>query len=223
MIVELLARTLASSALAGTRSSLTLLGLAIAARTGIMGAPEPWMGSNVGLGILLALVVLEELAEQDEDLQALFDLFAYALRAGAGALTAATIQDTAGAAGVALPDWGAALAGATVATATHHLRAQLHQQLEGLGDSVLSPRTWLAWLELGGVLGLMVAVVLAPVLALGFVMVASVGGVVAIFARRAAEDRLRRRDCPSCAARVRVEARVCPGCRAAVPVERWLG
>lgn len=222
-MIELLARTLASSALAGTRSSLTLLCLALLARTGLMGAPAPWMESNVGLGILLAMVVLEELAEQDEDLQALFDVFAYALRAGGGAMAATAIQDTAGAAGFALPEWGAALAGAGVATATHHVRAQLHQQLEGLGDSVLSPRTWLAWLELGGVLGLMVAIVIAPVLALAFVILATVAGVGMIFARKAAENRLRRRDCPNCSARVRVEARVCPACHTQVPVQRWLG
>ena len=221
-MIELLARTLATSALAGTRSSLTLLALALLARAGMGAPPQAWMISNVGLGLLLALVVLEEFAEQDEDLQALFDIFAYALRAGAGVLSAGALQAGASEVGVALPGWAAALAGAGVATATHHLRAQLHQQLHGFGESLLSPRTWLAWLELGGVVGLLAAVALAPVLALAFVIAASVAGVLALLARRAAEDRLYRRDCPNCSARARTEASICPSCRGPLEVQRQL-
>lgn len=221
-MIELLARTLATSALAGTRSSLTLLALALLARVGMGAPPQAWMISNIGLGILLALVVLEEFAEQDEDLQALFDIFAYALRAGAGVLSAGALQGTAAEAGVELPAWGAAITGAVIATATHHLRAQLHQQLQGLGDSLLSPRTWLAWLELGGVVGLLAAVALAPMLALAFVVLASVAGVLTLLGRRAAENRLYRRDCPGCSARARVEASVCPSCKAPLEIQRWL-
>ncbi len=222
MIPELVARLLSTSALAGTRGSLTLLGLALAARFGLLGAVQPWMTSNVGLGLLLALVVLEELAEQDEDLQALFDLFAYALRGGAGVLAAGTIQASAEGAGVALPEWGAALLGAGVATATHHLRAKLHEQLHGIGDGLLSPRTWLAWLELGGVVGLLVAMVFAPAIALGFVVLASAGGLAVVLGKRAAENRIWRRPCPSCGQRARVEASRCPGCKQALLVQTWL-
>ncbi|PRQ02316.1 hypothetical protein ENSA5_24070 [Enhygromyxa salina] len=223
MIVEALARLISTSALAGTRASLTLLCLGLAARFEVMAAPQEWMSSNVGLAVLLALVIIEELAEQDEDLQALFDLFAYALRGGAGALAASTIQASAGELGVELPQWGAALVGAGLATGTHHLRARMHEQLRGAGDSVLSPRTWLAWLELGGVLGLMVAVVIAPVVALGFVVLASLGGVALIAAKRAAEDRLGRRACVHCNARVRVESCRCPACKGELAIQRWLG
>lgn len=222
MIIEALSRLLSLSALAGTRASLTLLCLGLAARMGILPAPHPWMSSDVGLALLLGLVVLEELAEQDEDLQSLFDTVAYALRGGAGALAAESLQAGASTAGLPLPGWAAGLLGATLAVGTHHLRAQLHRQLEGLGDSVLSPRTWLAWLELGGVLGLMAAIVLAPVLALGFVILASAGGVAIVLVRRASENRLRRRPCPHCGARARVEACRCPKCRGALEVQRWL-
>ncbi|EDM80205.1 hypothetical protein PPSIR1_36182 [Plesiocystis pacifica SIR-1] len=236
MIPEALARLLAASSLAGTRAGLTLFGLALAARLGVisgLGGGSEWMSSNVGLGILLALVVVEELAEQDEDLQALVDLFAYALRGGAGALAAssiqaATVEGVAGFEQVAalpdLPDWGAVVLGAALAVATHHLRAQLHEQLSGLGDSLLSPRTWLAWLELGGVLGLLAAVIFAPALALAFVVLAAVLGLVAVLVKRGAEDRLNRRDCasPDCKARPRVEASVCPRCRTPLRVEREL-
>src|SRR5690606_38197979 len=169
------------------------------------------MTSNVGLALLLALVVLEELAEQDEDLQALFDTFAYALRGGAGALAAASLPGSASDVDLPLPEWGAALLGAAVATATHHLRARLHEQLQGLGDGLLSPRTWLAWLELGGVLGVLVAIVFAPAVALGFVVLASVGGLAVLVGKRAAERRVWRRGCPHCGFRARVEARRCPG------------
>jgi hypothetical protein len=223
MIAELIARLISTSALAGTRASLTLLCLGLAARFELLAAPHPWMTSNIGLGILLALVIVEELAEQDEDLQALFDVFAYALRGGAGALAAGTIQASASDVGVELPQWGAALVGAGLAAGTHHLRARLHEQLAGAGDSVLSPRTWLAWLELGGVLGLMVAIVFAPILALGFVVVASVGGVGVIAAKRAAEDRIWRRACEGCGARARVEASRCPSCKQQLIVQRWRG
>ena len=217
MMVEALARLLATSSLAGTRASLTLLGLALAARFGLLEAPQEWMSSNVGLGILLALVVLEELAEQDEDLQAWVDLFAYALRGGAGALAAAGLQSV----GLEqLPSWSLGLVGAGAAVATHHMRAKLHEQLAGFGEGLLSPRTWLAWLELGGVIGLLVAVVFAPVLALAFVSVAAVAGVAVTLGRRAAEDRLFRRPCPHCGVRIRVEASRCPGCRGAVEIQR---
>ncbi|MFO7566486.1 MAG: DUF4126 family protein [Enhygromyxa sp.] len=223
MIAALVARLLSTSALAGTRGSLVLFAVALAARFELLDAPQPWMTSNLGLGLLLALVVLEELAEQDEDLQALFDTFAYVLRGGAGALAAASVGASASEAGVPLPQWGAALLGAGVATGTHHLRARLHQQLQGAGDHLLSPRTWLAWLELGGVLGLLVAVVFAPAVALGFVVLATVGGVLATLGKRAVEDRLWRRECPSCRFRARVEARRCPGCKQALQVQTWLG
>lgn len=222
MIAELIARLISTSALAGTRASLTLLGLGLAARFELVAAPHPWMISNIGLGILLALVIIEELAEQDEDLQALFDVFAYALRGGAGALAAGTIQASASEVGVELPTWGAALAGAGIAAGTHHLRARLHEQLHGVGIGVLSPRTWLAWLELGGVLGLMVAIVLAPIVALGFVVVASLAGVLVIVVKRAAEDRVWRRTCEGCGARARVEASRCPGCKGPLVIQRWL-
>lgn len=223
MIGEGLARLLATSSLAGTRASLTLFILALVGRLGVIDAPQDWMTSNVGLAVLLSLVVLEELAEQDEDLQALVDVAAYALRAGAGALAASTIQSSASAIGVEdLPTWAAALTGAGVAAGTHHLRAKLHEQLEGAGDSVLSPRTWLAWLEAGGVLGLMIAVIFAPAIALGFVVAAAVASVAAVLIKRAAENRLRRRDCPHCRHRVRVEASRCPGCRGPVEIVQWL-
>jgi hypothetical protein len=226
MIPALVARLLSTSALAGTRGSLTLLGLALAARFDLLSAPQAWMVSDVGIGLLLALVIVEELAEQDEDLQAVFDLFAYALRGGAGALAGATIQTSASELSggtIALPEWAAALIGAGVATATHHLRAQLHTQLQGIGDSVLSPRTWLAWLELGGVAGLLVAVVFAPAIALTFVLLASATGLAVLFGKRAAEQRLFRRSCPSCGCRARVEAGRCPGCKGPLGVQRWLG
>jgi hypothetical protein len=208
VIAEIIARLLSTGALAGTRASLTLLVLGLAARFDLLGAAQPWMSSNVGLALLLALVVVEELAEQDEDLQALFDIFAYALRGGAGALAAGGLG-----AADELPEWAAALIGAAVATGVHHLRAKLHEQLQGAGDGLLSPRTYLAWLELGGVLGLAVAIVFAPILALSFVVLASVGGIALTLGKRAAERRLWRRPCPHCGYRMRVEASLCPECR----------
>nr|WP_255216164.1 DUF4126 family protein [Pseudenhygromyxa sp. WMMC2535] len=208
---------LTASSLTGTRSSLTLLILAIASRAAHFEDPQDWMSSNVGLGLLLALVVIEELAEQDEDLRALVDLFAYALRAGAGALAATYLQS---ADLTFLPDWGAALIGAGGAVATHHLRSRLHEQLSGLGDHLLNPRTWLAWLELGGVLGLTIALLLSPLIALAFVLLATLMAVVALYTRRAAERRLFRRPCPSCNFHPRIEASRCPSCKTSLEIQR---
>ena len=51
------------------------------------------------------------------------------------------------------------------------------------------------------------AVVFAPVIALMFVVVAALASVAAVYTRKAAENRLRRRDCPHCQHRVRVQHR----------------
>lgn len=221
MIAEVLARLISTSALAGTRASLTLLCLGLAGRFELLAAPHPWMISNVGLGVLLGLVIIEELAEQDEDLQALFDVVAYALRGGAGALAAGGIQSAGLELGVDMPQWGAAVVGGGIAVGTHHLRAQLHEQLRVAGDGLLSPRTWLAWLELGGVLGVMIAVLIAPIVALGFVIGAGLIGAAVLVGKRAAEDRVWRRACESCGGRARVEACRCPSCRGELVVQRW--
>lgn len=220
-MAELIARVLSGSSLAGTRSSLTLLLLGIAGRMGWLGGlDDSWFASDVGLAVLLALTVLEEFAEQDEDMQAVLTAINYGVRGTGGALTAWTLQQTGA---DELPTWLAPVLGAGLAVGTHHLRSKLHASLRGVGDGMLSPRTWLGWLEVGGVLGLCVAIVLAPAIALAFVVLAAIAAGIALVVRRLADRRLNYRACPHCGRLARKEAWRCPHCRNTVQIERWLG
>ena len=111
--------------------------------------------------------------------------------------------------------------GAVMAVGTHGLRSQLHEGLRGFGDSVLSPRTWLLWLERGGMLGLLIAMLLAPVIALGFVILAAVGAGIGLLVRRHLDKAWFRRACPSCEHMARVDASRCPDCKESLEVARW--
>jgi hypothetical protein len=220
-VVELIARMLSGSSLAGARSSLTLLLLGIAGRMGwLAGLGDSWFASDFGLAVLLAMTVLEEFAEQDEDMQAVLTAINYGVRGTGGALTAWTLQQTGA---QDLPTWLAPVLGAGLAIGTHHLRSKLHASLRGLGEGMLSPRTWLGWLEVGGVLGLCVAIVLAPLVALAFVVLAAIAGSVALVLRRVADRKLNYRPCPHCGRLARKEAWRCPHCRNTMQIERWLG
>lgn len=207
---------------AGARTSLTLLALAVAARFGSTELPEhlSFLSDNLGLALLVALVIAEEFIEQDEDLQHLTSYINYLLR-GAGGALASTAFETLG--GGELPPAIAAVAGAGIAVATHHLRMRLYDVVRGFGESFSSPRTWLAWLEAGGVVGVVAAAFLAPALALAFVVVASMGALTILLIRRTTERRVYRRPCPNCQTRIRVEARLCPNCKASVPIVKRRG
>lgn len=219
---QLVAQIIAAAAAAGVRTSMTLLAVGAAGRMGWLDAPAgfAWASTDLGLACLLALVVFEEVFESNEDLQALTEQINYALRGVGGGLVAYELDR--GIAGVEIPPTLAVALGVAASVGTHHLRMRLHGVLRGVGDDLSSPRRWLVWLETGGTVGLLVAIFLAPFLALGFVVAAAVASTIALLTRRAAEDRLWRRGCPHCGARVRREASRCPGCRAELPVERWL-
>lgn len=220
-MIDLVARVVSGSSLAGARSSLTLLLLGVAGRMGWLEGPEDsWFASDIGLAVLLALTVMEEFAEQDEDMQAVLTAVNYGVRGTGGALTAWTLQH---AGAEQLPTWVAPLVGAGLAVGTHHLRSKLHASLRGVGDGLLSPRSWLGWLEVGGVVGLCVAIVLAPAIALVFVVLATIAGALALVLRRVADRQLNYRACPQCGQLARKEAWRCPHCRAGIPIERWLG
>ncbi len=215
-----LAQIISVSASAGARGSLTLLMLATSARLGFGELPAflEVLATDQGLAALAALSAFEEFAEQDEDLQQVVQLLALFTRGLAGALAALSLAPETG-----TPEVLAGGLGFGTAAGVQWLRGRVHETLSGLGDGIHSPRTWLAYLETGGVVGLVIAVLLAPFLALTFVILAALGGALALFARRAADNRLNRRDCPHCRQRVRVEASVCPHCRQPVEIQRWLG
>lgn len=220
-MMQLIAQVISGSSLAGARSSLTLLLLGFAGRMGWLPQfSESWFATDVGLALLLAVTVVEEFVEQDEDMQSVMTAINYGVRGTGGALTAYALQATGG---EELPVWVAAGVGAVISVATHDLRMRLHSSLHGVGDGVLSPRTWLNWLELGGVVGVCAAIVFAPFLALGFIVLATVAGGLALLVRRIADRKLNYRDCPACRKSTRVEAWRCPHCRQNIPIERWLG
>ena len=81
------------------------------------------------------------------------------------------------------------------------------------------------WLEMFGVVGLIVLVVMIPVGALGITAIAA--GIVFMLALmgrliEATIDRGRRRACPSCGHMARAEAQRCPSCGSTLSVERRL-
>ncbi len=215
-----IAQLISVSASAGARGSLTLLMLATAARLGFAELPPflEILASDQGLAALAALSAFEEFAEQDEDLQQVVQVLNLVTRGVAGALAALSLAPETG-----TPAPLAGGIGFATAAGTQFLRGQVHETLSGLGDGVHSPRTWLAYLETGGVVGLVIAVLAAPFLALAFVLAAGLAGVAALLIRRAADNRINRRDCPACGKRARVEASVCPHCRCAIPIQRVLG
>lgn len=215
-----IAQLISVSASAGARGSLTLLMLASAARLGFAELPPflEILASDQGLAALAALSAFEEFAEQDEDLQQVVQMLNLVTRGIAGSLAALSLAPETG-----TPEPLAGAIGFGTAAGTQWLRGRVHETLAGLGDGIHSPRTWLAYLEAGGVVGLVVAVLAAPFLALAFVLAAGLAGVAALVIRRAADDRINRRNCPSCGKRARVEASVCPHCRQPIPVQRILG
>ena len=230
MSAVLLSQVLSASAASGARGAATLLVVAVAGYFGWIELPESLdvLATVPGIAVLATFAVLEELAEGDEDLQELLELGNYVLRAALGAFVAYTVAAGAdggvveASASTGVLETASPVAGAALATGTHHLRAKLHASARGFGDSALSPRSWLVWLERGGVAGVLVAVVFAPVIALAFVLLASVAAGIALLVRRQVERTVYRRACPGCGHLARVEASRCPSCSATLDVERWL-
>jgi hypothetical protein len=219
--LALVGHLLGVAAASGTRASLTLLALAVATRLGELGLPSElsFLSRDPGLVLLVVLVVLDEMVERDPDLQSALMLANVGIRGAAGALAAWGVHDVAPE-GVPEPVlWGV---GAAVAIGVHLLRARIGAVVPA-GHGLLDPRAWLGWLEAGGVVGLIVAVLLAPVLALLFVGLATLGSLALVALGRAVERARHRRRCPTCGAWARVEASRCPACRGPLPVVRWLG
>jgi len=119
-----------------------------------------------------------------------------------------------------VPTWLLAALAAALAMLTHHLRRRLFQALCGFGSGLLSPRTWLIWLETGGLAGMLAALVLAPTLALVLFVLAALASLGLGQLRRAADRRLNRRPC-ACGYQARKEASLCPGCRQPLDIQRW--
>lgn len=210
---------LALGASSGTRASLTFLVLALLARFGWVEVP-PHMAiltSNTGLGLLAGLAVLEGWIEGDDDFQELLSVAKYGIHGTGGLLVSYAFLDH-----LALPleGWPLAIIGGVLAIVTHGLRMRIHDALRGIEAGLLSPRRWLSWLEGGGVIGAALAAVLAPWIAMGFVIVSAMASVSAILLARQVERR-NRRAC-SCGFEARREARRCAECGEALEVQQSL-
>jgi hypothetical protein len=223
MTPALLSQLLAAAGLTGIRASWVLLALTLGALGGRFSLPPElaFLATPGGVAALLSLAILEHHLEQDEDLQDLLSLLQYALR-GSGAVVVAWAFRTPALQQLPVPPWALAALAAALAMLTHHLRRRLFQQLYGFGSGLLSPRTWLLWLESGGLVGMLAALVLAPGLALVLLVLATMASLLLAHLRRVADRRLNRRPC-ACGYAARKEACLCPGCRQPLAVERWLG
>lgn len=218
MSLALLGQLVGVAAASGTRATLTLLTVALVARLGAYTLPAglSFLSSNIGLSMLVALAVLDELVDRDPELQELLALANVGIRGAAGAIGAWGID---GMMDGAMPESATWLLGASIAIGVHLVRVRALAYVPE-GTAGFGPRTWVAWLEAGGVFGLLAAVFLAPLLALGFAVAATVLGAAVLLAARRVERARHRRACPHCAASIRKEASLCPKCRNAVPIER---
>ncbi len=220
MTLALLGQLLGIAAASGTRATLTLLAVVLVARLGGSEVPDglSFLTTNVGLAVLVAVAVVDELVDRDPELQELVAIGNVGVRGAAGAASAWGVESLADG---SLPDAATWLLGAGIAIAVHLVRVRVLSYVPD-GGGGLGPRTWVAWLEAGGVLGLIVAVFVAPMLALGFVLLATVFSVAAVFVARKIDRTRNRRTCPHCQTSARKEASRCPNCRESIPVERHL-
>jgi len=214
-------QAIASSSATGGRAGLTLLGMAIAGHFGYIDFPEGIviLTTLPGIAGLVGLTLIEELTERDEDMQELLEWISYGTKGAAGALAAWSVDMMP----EGVPPWIATIGGMVLAGATHHYRMKLHETLRGFGDHWLSPRTYLVWLESGGIMGLVVAIVFAPFLAILILLLFFLLGALWLSARWATERKLRRHPCPACGKRIRNEATLCRYCAEPVAVQKWLG
>jgi hypothetical protein len=208
------------TALTGTRAALTMLVLATAGYLGFVEFPPgiDMLATLPGIAALAGAAAVEEFTERDEDLSEILGWIHYGTRGLAGG----AVAWAADAAPWDLPPWSLTILGVLIAGSTHHYRMKLHESLRGFGNSWLSPRTWVVNAETGGVLGLAIVTVLAPVLSLAILILMGLFGLGWFLAGRALEQR-NRRDCPSCGTRIRQEASRCFSCGAVVDVERLMG
>jgi hypothetical protein len=217
----LISQAIGLSGASGTRAGLCLLAVALASHQGYVSLPPElaWMahpGAMAGFGVIL---VFEMLTDRDEDMRLLLGLVQYGLSAGSGALSVMASLDVSTG---QVPEWAVGAGGAALAVGTLALRRRVHTEFAGLESEFFHPVKWLNRLQEGGVLGLCVAIFVAPALALVVVGVMVLAGVLAAVMAHRMEARLFRRPCPSCGAAIRVEASRCVRCRADVPVVKQL-
>ena len=213
-------QAISGSAAAGGRAGLTLLGMSIAGYCGWIDFPPgiALLATLPGIAGLAGITLIEEFTERDEDMQEILQWVSYGTKGMAGALAIWSIDVMP----EGTPPWLATPVGMILAGATHYYRMKLHETLRGLGDHWLSPRTYLVWLETGGIVALIAAILIAPILAMLMVVGFFIVGGVYMGLRYTAEQSLYRQPCPQCEKRIRKEASVCRFCATDVTVAKWL-
>jgi len=218
---SLASQAIGLSSASGTRAGLSLLAVALASHQGYVTLPPElaWMthpGAMAGFAVIL---LFEMMTDRDEDAHMLLGLVQYGLSAAGGAMS---VMASLGVATQGTPEWAVGTGGAVLAVGMLALRRKVHTEFAGLESELFHPMKWNNRLQEGGVLGLCVAVFVAPAIALAIVLVMVAAGVVAGVMAHRMEERLFRRPCPACGAAIRVEASRCLGCRADVPVAKHL-
>lgn len=222
-LAALVAQVLTASGFSGGRPFLVLTLLAGAMRWDQGGLESVWQTSDLALACFAVLAVIEYGTRTDADFEELLRPFLRVLSVVSGALVADMIatagvesasvsQVATSAAGVAAPSYGLMTLGAATALGVQVLREKLLVMLQDFS----SPRRLLRWLETGGVVGLILAVLLAPVFAVIITVAALFFGVFVSGLMRAAS---RRRDAKTrtpceCGFALRHESFRCPACGA---------
>jgi hypothetical protein len=175
--MKLLSMAVSLGSACGARAEITLLVLAVLGRLGCIDLPASlsWIESTTALGGLAALALLESLTERDEDMYELLALLHYGTRGACGWFVALAAVHT----DANLPPWALGFIGAAVAIGTHALRVRLHELLQDFELDIVSPRLWLLRLEEGGVIGVCVAAILAPYIALSIIIATTAAGFAA--------------------------------------------
>lgn len=228
----LLGQALTAGGLAGARPVLVVGLTCLWVRVfGDVPLPQDltWLVHDYTLGALAVLAVAEHAAAQDVDLHEWLHL---PLRAAAvvGGVLSARLLVAVGAtplvglpapdpllltAGTGFGDANVLVAMAIGAAAAAAVQALKVRALRWL-DDLLVPERWLRWLEAGGVLGTMAAILLVPVLAIALAVALTVVSAGVFAASRVIAARIeaaRRRPCPNgCGQAVRVEATRCTRC-----------
>ncbi|WP_224248758.1 DUF4126 domain-containing protein [Hyalangium gracile] len=217
----LVSQLLGLGSASGTRAGLSLLAVALASHQGYVSLPPQlqWMAHPGAMAAFAVILVFEMITDRDEDMHMLLGLVQYGLSAASGAMS---VMGSMSVQTEQVPDWAVGAGGALFAVGTLALRRRVHLEFAGLESEFFHPMKWLNRFMEGGVLGLCIAIFVAPAVALILVVLMAVAGVVAAVMAHRMEARLFRRPCPSCGTAIRAEASRCMHCRAEVPVTKQL-
>jgi hypothetical protein len=212
-------RALELAGLSGLRPSWVALACAAAGAAGLVVFPESlrFLATWPGVAALAVVALLEPMAERDLDFGEIFGSLQLGLSVASALLSTEVVAAQAGARGsIALRVGAVALAILTVG-----LRRKLKARLAEWTAALRSPTRWFARAEESAWVLAVVLVIYAPIVLLGAMLLAVLGGVALLVAARAWDSR-QRRACPNCATPARREALRCPSCRAELEPDEWL-